>query len=207
MLYSDAQLQRIWRLNIRTERLNGLGVDRDGAGKKLGPRGRPERREQVYRIARSCPQCWLQRSLTIENLLVDHLIGLNIGVEQSGTAADDGPPRSCDVPCKPEARLEEQVVVVVRCLNAALQMKIRIEDPEIIVVTQAKIQCQPRAHFPIILEPEADVIGRNVDVEISEALHVTLSIGAERGDVPRGGVVPHREDLVIVERTDARRER
>src|SRR5207245_4252851 len=64
------------------------------------------------------------RGLAVEDLIVNCLIGLNIGIKQSGAATDDGLARALRIPHETEPRLKQKVVVVVRRLDAALQSQV-----------------------------------------------------------------------------------
>jgi len=131
--------------------------------------------------------------LSIKNGIIDSLVGLDIRIEQTGPAADHGLTRSGNIPRKPKTRLEEQIVVVVRGLHAALERQVGIENAQVVIVPKPEIQRKPWTYLPIVLEPRADGIGGDAVDVIAEPLSEAGGIGGQGSEVPGRGIVPRRK--------------
>src|ERR1700733_11801551 len=107
-------------MNIGSERLNGLGADRNGARQKLRASDRTKRSGQVDGIGGGCLYRGRDCRLPVKQSVVVSLVRLNVGVENTGAAANDCFPRTGYIPCKSHSGLKEQIVVIVRCLDTAL---------------------------------------------------------------------------------------
>ena len=175
----DRGLERIRRVRVVREDLHLLLRHGHGAAQELIARGGSERSGQVDVGGRGAVDRDLQRLLAIEDLLIDYLVGLDIGIVDSSAAADHCLAIVRRVVSKADAWGEVQVVATARRDDAACQTQGRIEDAEIVVIAQAKVEREPLVDLPIVLHPERNRVAGNVDIKVSEALHVTKRGGSD----------------------------
>src|ERR1700722_6342153 len=118
MLHAAAHLERIGRTYVRAERLDALNAHRNLPGEELC-RGVTEwirRLKEVNGVRCGRRKRRRKSSLTIKNLTVNRLVGLDVGVIQARTTADYRFARAGRVISKSKTRLEQKVLIVVwRC--------------------------------------------------------------------------------------------
>ena len=126
------------------------------------------------------------------------LVGRDLRVEHAVAAANDG--AIVEAERKPQARRD--VVQVVRLISRqpGQERDLLRVHAQLHVVADAQVERQPVVDLPVVLQPSGEQLLRRLVVKVGVRHRPSHAHRdrRERGEIPRRGIVPDREQLLDV---------